>query len=122
MHRVSVRKHFDAAHYLTSYKGKCEQLHGHRFQVAVTLEAMGLNEFGMVYDFSELKAQLGNILDKLDHVCLNEVEPFDRITPSSENIAVFVYGELEKIIKAPGVSIFSVEVWESPDSRATYLP
>jgi len=90
--------------------------------VAVTLQAPELNESGMVYDFSELKNRLGNILDKLDHVCLNEVEPFDRITPSSENIAVFVYGELEKVIEAPGVSILSVEVWESPDSRATYLP
>ncbi len=40
MYEVSVREHFDAAHYLMrGYRGRCENLHGHRFQVMVTVRA-----------------------------------------------------------------------------------
>lgn len=122
MYRISVRQHFDAAHYLRDYKGKCERLHGHRFEVVITLEARALNEIGIAYDFTELKKNLGEILGRFDHGCLNEIEPFDKINPSSENIAATIYGELTPRLKAEPVSIASVEVWESPESWASYIP
>ena len=31
MYQVSIEQHFDAAHYLRDYQGKCESLHGHRY-------------------------------------------------------------------------------------------
>ena len=122
MYRVSVRHHFDAAHYLRGYQGKCEQMHGHRFEVRVTLEAPQLDEVGMAFDFSELKRHLREVLGRFDHVCLNEVAPFDKVNPSSENIAATIYQEMLLRLKGESVSIFSVEVWESPDSCATYVP
>ncbi len=56
MYEVSVRHHFDAAHALRGYGGKCENLHGHRFEVVVMVQAQGLNEIGIAYDFVELKS------------------------------------------------------------------
>ena len=44
MYKISVEQHFDAAHFLRDYHGKCENLHGHRFKVVVTVEADELNE------------------------------------------------------------------------------
>ncbi|UCC61254.1 MAG: 6-carboxytetrahydropterin synthase QueD [Dehalococcoidia bacterium] len=120
MYQVSVREHFDAAHYLRGYGGKCEEVHGHRFEVAVTLEAEELNEIGIAFDFTELKKHLGAIIERYDHVCLNDISPFDTINPSSENIARTVYDELAK--RLTGVAVSSVEVWESPESRAVYIP
>lgn len=122
MYRISVRQHFDAAHNLRDYKGKCERLHGHRFEVVVTLEARELNEIGIAYDFTELKKDLSKVLGRFDHACLNEIEPFDRINPSSENIAATIYRELAPGLKGQPVSIASVEVWESPESWASYIP
>lgn len=122
MYRVSVRQHFDAAHYLRGYKGKCERLHGHRFEVVVTLEARELNEIGLAYDFTELKKHLHEIMGRFDHACLNDLEPFDKINPSSENIAATIYRELEPTLEGKPVSISSVEVWESPECWATYIP
>jgi 6-pyruvoyltetrahydropterin/6-carboxytetrahydropterin synthase len=29
MYTVSVQAHYDSAHFLRNYKGKCERLHGH---------------------------------------------------------------------------------------------
>jgi len=122
MYRVSVQQHFDAAHYLRNYQGKCEQLHGHRFQAVVAVEAEKLDNVGMAFDFSELKGYLGEILVRFDHVCLNEVTPFDKINPSSENIAATIYQELHVRLKDTPVSISRIEVWESPESCATYIP
>ncbi|HEX75955.1 MAG TPA: 6-carboxytetrahydropterin synthase QueD [Dehalococcoidia bacterium] len=121
MYRISVEQHFDAAHYLRDYHGKCESLHGHRFKVVVSLKATKLDDIGLAYDFVELKRYLSEVLAQFDHTCLNDVPPFDEINPSSENIAVTIYDQLKPCFSG-GVSLSSVEVWESPQSCVTYSP
>jgi 6-pyruvoyltetrahydropterin/6-carboxytetrahydropterin synthase len=122
MYELAVEQHFDAAHFLRGYKGKCEALHGHRFQVVVKIKSAALDDIGIVYDFSDLKRHLKDILARFDHTCLNEVPPFDRINPSSENIAATVYDELEPRLREAPVSVSSVEVWESPEAHVSYIP
>jgi len=121
MYQISVEGHFDAAHYLRDYGGKCENLHGHRFKVIVSLNAAKLNKIGLAYDFTELKRHLAEVLARFDHTSLNEVPPFDKINPSSENIAVTIYDELKGRFSG-GVTLSTVEVWESPESRVAYSP
>ena len=122
MYQISVEQDFDAAHFLRGYQGKCEALHGHRFRVVVKVAASRVDHIGMAYDFMELKRRLGDILSRFDHTCLNDVLPFDKINPSSENIAATIYNELQpKLADAP-VSLACVEVWESPQSGVAYSP
>ncbi len=122
MFRVSVEQHFDAAHYLRGYQGKCESLHGHRFQVIATVEASQLDDIGLAYDFTELKRHLGEVLSRFDHVCLDDVPPFDTINPSSENIALTVHQELQARLEGAPVSLTQMEVRESPESGIIYQP
>jgi len=122
MYQVSVEQHFDAAHFLRGYQGKCESLHGHRFRVVARITAPRVDDIGMAYDFTVLKQNLGDILSRFDHTCLNEVPPFDKINPSSENIASTIYDELKPKLAGAPVSISSVEVWESPQSGVAYSP
>ncbi|MGD0352044.1 MAG: 6-carboxytetrahydropterin synthase QueD [Dehalococcoidia bacterium] len=121
MYQVSVEGHFDAAHYLRDYGGKCENLHGHRFKVVVSLNVPRLNKIGLAYDFTELKRHLGEVLARFDHTSLNDVPPFDKVNPSSENIAATIYEQLKGRFSG-GVTLSSVEVWESPESRVAYSP
>jgi 6-pyruvoyltetrahydropterin/6-carboxytetrahydropterin synthase len=122
MYQVSVEQHFDAAHFLRGYRGKCEALHGHRFRVVVRVRAAGVDDIGLAYDFTELKRHLRGILSRFDHTCLNDVSPFDEINPSSENIAATVYRELGPRLPEPRVCLTEVEVWESPESAVSYRP
>lgn len=122
MYEVSVRQHFDAAHYLRGYHGKCENVHGHRFEVVVKVRAKQTDEVGMAYDFSKLRRQLEETVNRFDHVCLNDVPPFDSINPSSENIASTIYGELQAALEKENISVHSIQVWESPNSAVTYFP
>jgi len=122
MYQISVEQHFDAAHFLRGYQGKCEALHGHRFRVVVKITASEVDAVGLAYDFTVLKQQLGDILSRFDHTCLNDVPPFDKINPSSENIAATIYNELQPKLAGAPVSLSCVEVWESPQSGVAYSP
>ena len=122
MYLISVEQHFDAAHFLRGYQGKCEALHGHRFRVVVKVKASEVNDIGLAYDFVELKQHLGSITSRFDHTCLNDVPPFDKINPSSENIAYTIFNEIQPKLTGTPVSITCVEVWESPQSWVAYSP
>ena len=122
MYQVSVEQHFDAAHYLRGYRGKCETMHGHRFRVVVNIKASVVDDIGIAYDFADLKRHLRDILASLDHTCLNDMPPFDTINPSSENIATRIYNELKPKLAGDPVSLASVEVWESPHQGIVYSP
>ncbi|MBF0546329.1 MAG: 6-carboxytetrahydropterin synthase QueD [Candidatus Riflebacteria bacterium] len=127
MYQAQVKAHFDSAHFLKGYKGKCEELHGHRFLVAVTIETSELDEVGMSVDFGIMKKHLKEIVERLDHTNLNDVTPFDRINPSSENIARHIFEEMkQKFVQyidsgAGKFSVKKVKIWESPDTWACYF-
>ena len=120
MYQISVRSDFSSAHNLRHYKGKCEKLHGHNWQVEVFLESGRLNKEGMVLDFTEARKILKEILDILDHSYINEIPPFTRINPTSENIARFIFNKMKLKLKAQSLRVKKVNVWETNSSRASY--
>ncbi len=122
MYELSVDHDFDAAHFLRGYQGKCERLHGHRFVVRATLRSGRLDKIGLAYDFTLLKQHLKEVLARLDHMPLNETPPFDRLNPTSENIARAVFEELKARMGAEAGLLYAVTVWESPGSQVTYTP
>ena len=120
MYRVNVRRHFESAHALRGYHGKCENTHGHRYEVVVALEASELDRLGLAIDFREVKRHLDAILERFDHRYLNEIPPFNEINPSAENIARVIYKAMAESLG--DVTLSQVQVWESPDAWATYIP
>ncbi len=120
MFQVSIETCFSAAHRLENYKGLCENLHGHNWKVEATVASEILDDAGMVIDFNLLKLKLQNILDVLDHQYLNEIDPFTKLNPSSENLAVYIFERLASALKGSPVRLTSVSVWESDRAKATY--
>jgi 6-pyruvoyltetrahydropterin/6-carboxytetrahydropterin synthase len=121
MFEVEIISSFSAAHRLRQYKGKCERLHGHNYRVHVTARASNPEADGMVIDFGELKRITNDLLERLDHHLLNEIKPFDEIEPSAENIAEFIFHEVEQGLGKRGDLLYSVGVWESDTSVARYF-
>jgi 6-pyruvoyltetrahydropterin/6-carboxytetrahydropterin synthase len=120
MYEVTVMRSFSAAHSLRGYRGKCEALHGHNWRVEVSAAAAELDELGMVIDFKVLKEALSAVLAQLDHGYLNEIPPFDRLNPSSENLARHIYEETAKQLSQTRVQLVRVRVWESDNAYSTY--
>jgi 6-pyruvoyltetrahydropterin/6-carboxytetrahydropterin synthase len=121
MFMVTVQAHYDSAHFLRNYRGKCEQLHGHRYVVELALASAELDAAGIAFDFVEVKRHLRGLADRLDHTNLNELPPFDTLEPSAENQAKFFYDEMKRLLP-PKMSdaIVYTRVWETPTQWAQY--
>ena len=139
MYGLQTEAAFDSAHFLTDYYGKCENLHGHRWRVEVTLEQGELQRDGtmrdMVLDFGVFKRAVRDAAEELDHTFLVEegslapatiaaleAEGFTlTILPfrtTAENLARWFYEKLA----AQGLPVAAVEVDETPNNRAFYRP
>jgi 6-pyruvoyltetrahydropterin/6-carboxytetrahydropterin synthase len=116
--RVVVR--FEAAHHLTSYKGAAEPVHGHSWRVEAVLRTGRLDGEGMAFDFVEVRTALRELAARLDHRDVNTVPPFDRLSPTTERIAVWFFEELSA--RLPAAPLAELTVWEGPDCSATYHP
>ena len=118
---VSVQAHYDSAHFLRNYHGKCERLHGHRYVIEIALTAETLDEAGIAFDFVHIKKHLRDLANELDHENLNDIPPFDVIEPSAENQARYFHDELKRRLPEPmGQAILYARVWETPTQWAQY--
>jgi 6-pyruvoyltetrahydropterin/6-carboxytetrahydropterin synthase len=124
MFEVTVEQTFAAGHALRNYKGKCENIHGHNFRVQVVIEGQRLDETGLLVDFIDVKQTMRGIIDRLDHVFLNDIAPFDVKNPSAENIAEYFHQEMTRGLSGVTVPVRvrEVKVWETEIQSATYRP
>jgi 6-pyruvoyltetrahydropterin/6-carboxytetrahydropterin synthase len=122
MFEVTIIKSFSAAHLLAEIGGKCETLHGHNFKVEITVGADQLNSNGLLIDFRILKKYLGEVLEAIDHKHLNALSFFTDVNPSAENIAQYIYEQMDAKVKTAGVRMVRVKIWESENASVTYLP
>jgi 6-pyruvoyltetrahydropterin/6-carboxytetrahydropterin synthase len=120
MYIINVRAHYDSAHFLRNYHGKCERLHGHRYEVEAALAFDQLGDGGMAYDFTDAKRVLRQITEELDHQNLNELEAFHDRETSAENQARHIFDEMKRRLGAAGEHMLYVRVWETPNQWAQY--
>jgi 6-pyruvoyltetrahydropterin/6-carboxytetrahydropterin synthase len=121
MYELKVVTRFAAAHQLAMVGSKCENLHGHNWKIEVYVTGEKLNPAGVLVDFGEIKAHLAEVMKKLDHKFLNELDYFSDGNPSSENIARFVAAELQAKIDDSSARVSRVAAWESDDACATFI-
>ena len=120
MYEITIETHLSSAHRLRQYDGECERLHGHNWNVQISVTAEELNELGMVMDFKDLKQKTKALIDKFDHQYLNDIPPFTEINPTTENMARYIYNEVSKSINDSRVRVIKATVWESENSYASY--
>ncbi|HEC25163.1 MAG TPA: 6-carboxytetrahydropterin synthase QueD [bacterium] len=123
MYELKVTSGFSSAHALKGYNGKCENIHGHNWQVELITVSDMLNDIGLVIDFKLLKKYLNEIMEMLDHKFINEIDFLNGLNPSAENIARLIYEEFEKKIKVGkyvNISVKRINVYETASSMASY--
>ena len=83
--RITKQFSFETGHALYGYDGKCKNVHGHSYKLAVTVIGDPITDetnvkLGMVIDFGDLKKIVKQeIVDKFDHATV-----FNRNTPHVE--------------------------------------
>src|SRR5437879_11493573 len=123
MFEATVEDSFAAGHYLRNYRGKCEKPHGHNYKVRVTLAGEQLDKAGLLLDFKDLRDVMRDVIERLDHQMINDVEPFKELNPSAENLAKYFYDEanrkLDRVTQGR-VRVKNVTVFETDTTTATY--
>ena len=107
---------FEAAHYLPNLpkEHKCSRLHGHTFNLRISLEDKINKETGWVEDFSEIKKIFTPIYDQLDHSYLNNIKGLEN--PTSENIVIWIWKKLKPSLPV----LSSLEIKESSSTGCIY--
>ncbi|MDH3566197.1 MAG: 6-carboxytetrahydropterin synthase QueD [Desulfobacteraceae bacterium] len=122
MYELKVVTDFAAAHQLKMVAEKCENLHGHNWKIEVCVAGEHLNNAGVLIDFGELKQYVSEIMERLDHKFLNELDYFHEDNPpSSENIARYIADSLKSMINNSDIKVARVTSWESENACATYI-
>lgn len=137
MYILKIDHHFDSAHFLSGYDGKCGNIHGHRWNVIIEIQSENLikcgQETGMVVDFKNLKKCVKDMIDYYDHCLIIEEKTLADKTlnclledgfkvvqvhfrPTAENFAAFFYLEMKK----KGFNVKRSTVYETPSNCATY--
>ncbi len=140
--RVTKRFHFEMAHALFQYDGLCRNIHGHSYNLEVTLIGEpkiepGHPKDGMVLDFGDLKKIVKtHIVDRFDHSLMvnslfsdSQIELLKKTTnriivvnyqPTSENIVTDIAKILQQLMPA-GVTLFSIRLFETVTSFAEWF-
>ena len=116
MTEISKTFYFEAAHSLQDLgQGhKCSRIHGHLFQVEVVVGGEIDEKLGWIMDFGDISRETNEVLERLDHRLLNEVEGLG--VPTSENIARYIFLALKPRLR----NLVAIVVHESPHSRCVY--
>jgi|SRR5271154_4705510 len=96
--------------------------HGHNYVLEVTLEGDADPVSGMVFDLKTLKEIIQQeVVDPMDHRFLNyEVPPFDRVVPTTENVAVEIWGRLARHFQNGAARLHNVRLYETEDLYVDY--
>jgi 6-pyruvoyltetrahydropterin/6-carboxytetrahydropterin synthase len=126
MFELKVKTRFAGAHQLTMVGRKCENLHGHNWQVEVCVKGPELNTAGVLADFGDIKKAVRQVVDgDLDHKYLNELAVFKGQQPTSERIAVYIAQQVQTLLNenlTEKLQVSRVMAWESEDACAIYYP
>jgi 6-pyruvoyltetrahydropterin/6-carboxytetrahydropterin synthase len=126
------------AHALNGYKGDCKYIHGHSYELHVTVRSIisedsYINPPGFVIDFKELKKLIKEkVIEKFDHrLVLSQAflkeNPIGfqenlfvfEAEPSAENLLIYISRILRKNL-SPDIKLIKLKLFETRDSYAVW--
>lgn len=115
MYTITKSFKFSASHQLKGLPEghACGRLHGHNYEVILTLNAELLDEVGFVYDYRALEWVKEYIKTTFDHRNINDIYPWN---PTSENLAFHFYLTFKEKL----YQLQAVTVKETDSTSATY--
>ena len=87
---IGINVKFDSCHFLPNYIGKCSNVHGHTWRMTVEIKGEIDLVSGFVKDFTELKTDVNDLINSLDHRSLNQV----LFNPTCENLVNYCWNYL----------------------------
>lgn len=105
--------------------GKCsnKNWHGHNYYLHVTVKGRPHPVTGFIIDVKKLSLLIkAYVTDILDHSNLNLDVPFipKGLQPTTENLVILIWQQLEQAIEAEGCKLHAIKLWETETIYAEY--
>lgn len=131
---ITRKFHFSAAHRVYNpalsdeenlkIYGKCSNPngHGHNYEMNVTVAGIVDESIGYVMDLTELRRLVdAEIISKVDHKNINmDVDFMKGILPSTENLAMKFWQQIEGKINNDKRKLYSVQLRETDNNSVEY--
>lgn len=128
---ITRKEHFSSSHKLDNPNltkerneeifGKCNNFHGHNYYIEVTLAGIPDKESSYVMDLKLLKIIIHEeILKKVDHQYLNDVDMFKGIIPTTENMVLRFWEALKPRVNSENVKLHSIKLYETDKNYVEY--
>jgi len=140
--RITKEFRFEAAHALKGYDGPCRTIHGHSYELSVTItgepvSAIESPKKGMVMDFSELKKIIKkSVIEPFDHALIlsndypdndfkRSGEAFSNVIfveyqPTSENLLIDFAARIKPLLPVT-LTLYSLKLRETATSYAEWF-
>ena len=129
---ITRRERFSSAHQLNNEKispqdnqklfGKCNKIHGHNYELFVTVKGEIDKVSGFVVDLKDLKKLIQNkIIKKIDHNYINNVDFMKGHITTTEHLCINIWKELEKPIELLGAKIHKIKITETENNYFEYF-
>tara|TARA_B100000902_G_scaffold395257_1_gene453458 strand:- start:3012 stop:3416 length:405 start_codon:yes stop_codon:yes gene_type:complete len=129
---ITRRERFSSAHKLFNENisnddndklfGKCHKLHGHNYELFITVTGTINKISGFVIDLKDLKQIIQNkVIIKLDHQYINEVDFMKNTITTTENLCLAIWNELDQPIKQLGGKLYKVKIKETENNYFEYF-
>tara|TARA_B000000475_G_C15868821_1_gene395406 strand:- start:97 stop:495 length:399 start_codon:yes stop_codon:yes gene_type:complete len=128
---ITRRERFSSAHKLQNTNlseednekvfGKCNGLHGHNYELFVTISGDIKPHSGFIVDLKDLKKIIQEkIIDKLDHNYINDVDFMQDKISTTENLCIQIWNELKEPIELLGAKIYKIKITETENNYFEY--
>lgn len=128
---ITRKEHFSSSHKLDNPKlpkekneeifGKCNNLHGHNYYLEVTVAGSLDHESSYVMDLKCLKKIIHDeVISKVDHRNLNEVEMFKDTIPTAEVMSMVFWKILEPKVRRKNAELYSIRLYETEKNYVEY--
>ena len=129
---ITRRERFSSAHKLQNTNlseldnekifGKCNGLHGHNYELFVTISGDIKPHSGFIVDLKDLKKIIQEkIIDKLDHNYINDVDFMQDKISTTENLCIQIWNELKEPIELLGAKIYKIKITETENNYFEYF-
>ena len=129
---ITRRERFSSAHRLLNEKisnqenidifGKCHELHGHNYELFVTVTGNIKPKTGMIIDLKDLKKIIkDNVTSKIDHNFINNVSFMQGKVTTTENLCIQIWKELSEPIKSLGAKLHKIKIHETENNYFEYF-
>ena len=128
---ITRRERFSASHRLFNQNlsqeenqnlfGKCYNLHGHNYEIFVTVSGSIKPHSGFIVDLKDLKKIIREkVINKVDHAYINEVDFMQNQITTTENLCIQIWKELAHPIELLGAKLYKIKISETENNFFEY--